>query len=126
MIDLKLIFGSEVADEIENILAILKPREREVFLIRQGFDRNGKPPSFREIAESYPVTGKRLQQIYSKAMRKLRGFARLGRFENIVLQVPLFSCDCGKWEGSRCIGVLCDKCGTWVVRKGEAQKPLID
>lgn len=122
--ELTKIFGQEVADEIEKRLAVLTPREREVFLARRGFDRNGKPPSYEYISEyslHLSVTRERVRQIYSKATRKLMGSSA----GNMALQLPLFSCECGKYEGRRYRGVICDKCGKELVRKGEMETLLV-
>jgi len=67
------------------------------------------------------LSRERIRQIYSKATRELLSSSA----SNLVLQVPLFGCECGKYEGLRCLGIICDKCGKDVVRKGELQTLLV-
>lgn len=130
--ELAKIFGQEVADEIEKRLAILSPREREVFLARRGFDKfGGNPPTYEYISRyrlrvgrfllKENLTRERIRQIYSKATQKLLSSSA----GNLVLQVPLFSCECGKYKGWRYRGIICDKCGKEIVRKGELQTLLV-
>ena len=124
--ELTKIFGQEVADEIEKRLAVLSPRERGVFLARRGFDRIGDPPSYENIGryrlkDGSALTRERIRQIYVKATRKLLSSSS----GNLVLQVPLFSCECGKYGGLRYLGIICDKCGGELMRKGELQTLLV-
>lgn len=122
--ELTEIFGQEVADEIEKRLAILSPKEREVFLARRCFDRYGDPPTYEYIGRyrlKTTLTRERIRQIYSKATRKLMSSSA----GNLVLQVPLFSCECGKYRYLRYLGIRCDKCGKELIRKGELQTLLV-
>lgn len=58
-------------DDIENVLMMLSPREREVLRMRYGFD-DGKSKTFDEIGAIYSVPPNRIRQIESRAMRRLR------------------------------------------------------
>jgi RNA polymerase primary sigma factor len=58
-------------DDIENVLLMLSPREREVLRMRYGFD-DGKSKTFDEIGAIYCVPSNRIRQIESRAMRRLR------------------------------------------------------
>lgn len=58
-------------DDIENVLLMLSPKEREVLRLRYGFD-DGRGKNFEEIAAIYCVPVNRIRQIEAKAIRKLR------------------------------------------------------
>lgn len=58
-------------DDIENVLLMLSPQEREVLRMRYGFD-DGKPKNFEEIGAIYCVPSNRIRQIEARAIRKLR------------------------------------------------------
>lgn len=58
-------------DDIENVLLMLSPREREVLRMRYGFD-DGKSKNFEEIGAIYCVPPNRIRQIEARAIRKLR------------------------------------------------------
>lgn len=58
-------------DDIENVLLMLSPKEREVLRLRYGFD-DGRGKNFEEIAAIYCVPPNRIRQIEAKAIRKLR------------------------------------------------------
>ena len=58
-------------DDIENVLLMLSPREREVLRMRYGFD-DGKSKNFEEIGAMYCVPPNRIRQIEARAIRKLR------------------------------------------------------
>lgn len=58
-------------DDIENVLLMLSPREREVLRMRYGFD-DGRSKTFDEIATIYCVPVSRVRQIEARAIRRLR------------------------------------------------------
>lgn len=58
-------------DDVENVLRMLRPREREVLRLRFGLDGLGTK-SFDEIGAIYSVPPNRIRQIESRAMRRLR------------------------------------------------------
>ncbi|CAN8064623.1 unnamed protein product, partial [Agarophyton chilense] len=58
-------------EDVENVLLMLSPREREVLRMRYGFD-DGRTKNFDEISKIYSVPVSRIRQIEARAMRKLR------------------------------------------------------
>lgn len=58
-------------DDIENVLLMLSPREREVLRMRYGFD-DGRTKNFDEIGAIYCVPPNRIRHIEARAIRKLR------------------------------------------------------
>jgi len=58
-------------DDLENVLLMLSPREREVLRMRYGFD-DGRSKTFDEIANIYCVPPSRIRQIEARAIRRLR------------------------------------------------------
>lgn len=58
-------------DDIESVLLMLSPREREVLRMRYGFD-DGRTKNFEEIGAIYCVPPNRIRQIEARAIRKLR------------------------------------------------------
>lgn len=58
-------------EDVENVLLMLSPREREVLRMRYGFD-DGHTKNFDEIGRMYSVPASRIRQIEARAMRKLR------------------------------------------------------
>ncbi|KAI0567406.1 RNA polymerase sigma-70 [Gracilaria domingensis] len=58
-------------EDVENVLLMLSPKEREVLRMRYGFD-DGRTKNFDEIGKMYSVPASRIRQIEARAMRKLR------------------------------------------------------
>ena len=58
-------------EQIQNTLAVLSPREREVLELRFGLI-DGKDHTLEEVGRYFHVTRERIRQIESKALRKLR------------------------------------------------------
>ena len=58
-------------EELDNLLAELKPREREVLIMRFGL-QDGHGKTLEEVGKYFNVTRERIRQIESKALRKLR------------------------------------------------------
>ena len=58
-------------DDIENVLSMLTPKEREVLRLRYGFD-DGCVKNHEEIGSIYCVPSNRIRQIESRALRKLK------------------------------------------------------
>jgi RNA polymerase primary sigma factor len=67
----ELVSARLMRDDVENVLLMLSPREREVLRMRYGFD-DGKSKTFDEIGAIYSVPPNRIRQIESRAMRRLR------------------------------------------------------
>ena len=57
--------------ELEEVLATLSPRERDVLRMRYGID-DGRRKSLEEIGKILKVKGERIRQIEAKALRNLR------------------------------------------------------
>lgn len=66
----------EQKDTVEKALALLSEKEAEVIKLRFGLE--GEEKTCRETAELMNLSGSRVQQIQTKAMRKMR-WTRLGR-----------------------------------------------
>ncbi len=60
-----------LSDRMEEVLAQLSPRERDVIELRYGIS-NGQIHTLNEIAQLYGLSRERVRQIQAKAMRKLR------------------------------------------------------
>ena len=58
-------------DTIMHVLGTLKPREKEVVILRFGLE-DGEPRTLEEIGQMYHLTRERIRQIEAKAIRKLR------------------------------------------------------
>ncbi len=71
------VFYSMFREELENVLADLKFRERKVLEMRFGLE-DGRSRTLEEVGKEFDVTRERIRQIESKALRKLRR-SRSGR-----------------------------------------------
>ena len=60
-----------LSDQMEEVLAQLSPRERDVIELRYGIN-TGQTHTLNEIAQLYGLSRERVRQIQAKAMRKLR------------------------------------------------------
>jgi len=58
-------------EQIEDVLAKLTPRERDVIRMRFGLD-DGSPRTLEEVGRHFKVTRERIRQIEAKALKKLR------------------------------------------------------
>ena len=67
----EIVSAGLLRDDIENVLLMLSPREREVLRMRYGFD-DGRTKNFEEIGAMYCVSPGRIRQIEARAIRKLR------------------------------------------------------
>lgn len=67
----EIVSAGLLRDDIENVLLMLSPREREVLRMRYGFD-DGRTKNFEEIGAIYCVSPGRIRQIEARAIRKLR------------------------------------------------------
>lgn len=50
----------------------LKPKEKEILILRYGFNNNQKPMTLQEIGEKYNLTRERVRQIIAKSLRLIR------------------------------------------------------
>ena len=67
---------SECRLKIETHLGQLNPRERKVLRLRFGLD-DGEFRTLKEIGKFFALTGERIRQIESKALKKLRVIAAM-------------------------------------------------
>jgi RNA polymerase primary sigma factor len=78
--------GVLLREELENVLATLAPRERDVLRLRFGLD-DGRAKTLEEVGAVFQVTRERIRQIEAKGLRKLRqpqrSFALLEHMEQV-------------------------------------------
>jgi RNA polymerase primary sigma factor len=60
-------------ERIDNLLEVMKEREREILDMRFGLNKN-KPQTLAEVAKKLGVSRERVRQIEEAALRKLRKF----------------------------------------------------
>ena len=78
-------YGKEVSGiilrkELEEVLAMLKPRECEIMRLRFGFD--GPSLTLEEVGQVFDVTRERIRQIEHKCIRKLRHPSKAKRIKD--------------------------------------------
>ena len=71
---LEVVTENGLHEQIEEVLARLKAREREVIELRFGF-RDGTKHTLEEIGQDLHVTRERVRQIEERALRKLRSYS---------------------------------------------------
>jgi RNA polymerase primary sigma factor len=59
-------------EQVQNALAGLSDREREVLTLRFGLGDDPKDQTLEEVSRHFNVTRERIRQIEAKALRKLR------------------------------------------------------
>eukprot|EP00184_Porphyridium_aerugineum_P006797 CAMPEP_0184706542 /NCGR_PEP_ID=MMETSP0313-20130426/36809_1 /TAXON_ID=2792 /ORGANISM="Porphyridium aerugineum, Strain SAG 1380-2" /LENGTH=522 /DNA_ID=CAMNT_0027168095 /DNA_START=625 /DNA_END=2193 /DNA_ORIENTATION=- len=67
----EMVMKQLMKDDLEAVLLMLTPREREIVRLRYGFD-DGNSRNYDEIGNLYCVPGNRIRQIEARALRKLR------------------------------------------------------
>jgi len=67
----ELVVRSLLKDDLEAVLLMLSPREREIVRLRYGLE-DGNSRNYEEIGSLYSVPGNRIKQIEARALRKLR------------------------------------------------------
>lgn len=70
-------------EEIEQMLQGLKPREREVIILRFGLE-SGHPLTLEEVGKRFKVTRERIRQIETAALRKLRNPSRSKKIRDFL------------------------------------------
>lgn len=70
-------------EEIDELLSTLSDREENVLRLRFGLD-DGKQRTLQEVGKIFGVTRERVRQIESKAIRKLKGSAKLKRLQDFI------------------------------------------
>ncbi len=73
----RAVMESMLPAQVNELLAILEPREREVLCLRYGLDR-GKPRTLEEVGERFGLTREGVRQVEVKAIAKLRRSASRG------------------------------------------------
>ncbi len=71
------VMESMLPAQVNELLAILEPREREVLCLRYGLDR-GKPRTLEEVGQRFGLTREGVRQVEVKAIAKLRRSASRG------------------------------------------------
>jgi len=70
-------------EQLDNVLAKLTDRERDVVRMRYGLD-DGSPRTLEEVGKVFGVTRERIRQIEAKALRKLRHPSRSKRLKDFL------------------------------------------
>ena len=65
------VFNCELKNRISHVFDILTVRERQIFLVRFGFDEND-PCTQEATGRKFGVNKQRIQQIESRAIEKIR------------------------------------------------------
>ena len=73
----RAVMESMLPAQVNDMLAMLEPREREVLCLRYGLDR-GKPRTLEEVGERFGLTREGVRQVEVKAIAKLRRSASRG------------------------------------------------
>lgn len=76
----EIIFSKELRQELDTVMATLRPKEQEILKLRFGWEDN-HPRTLEEIGTIYGVTRERIRQIEAKVVRKLRHPSRLRRLK---------------------------------------------
>lgn len=109
----------KVPDEVLRLLEALPNRLKLVVILRQGFDRQ-RPRTFAEVGRDFGLTRERMRQLYRAAINKL-----VKGGNELTVNIPLYSCECGKYQGLRYKGIWCDKCGTELTHRGYRKVDLL-
>ena len=73
-------------NNIMELLETLRPREKEVLILRYGLD-DGRPKTLEEVGERFGVTRERIRQIEAKALKKMRHPSRRRKLEDFNYDV---------------------------------------
>jgi RNA polymerase primary sigma factor len=66
---------------VNRMLEILEPREREIIRMRAGLDNHAKGMTLEEIGQQFGITKERVRQLNARAMKKLRSLAEKEDFD---------------------------------------------
>merc|ERR1712118_143200 len=64
-------YNERLSTDVKNMLNTLSERERKIITLRYGVLRN-RQMTLEQIGSEFSVTGERIRQIESRALRKLR------------------------------------------------------
>ncbi len=70
-----------LADQIDEILNDLSPKERKILALRNGLE-DGIYHTLEEVGQEFGVTRERIRQIEAKALEKIRAHGKSGRLKN--------------------------------------------
>ncbi len=70
--DRQCLEAAEARHEVQRLLQVLEPREREILLLRFGFGADSQPVSFQAIAQQIGLSKQRVASLYQEIMTKLR------------------------------------------------------
>ncbi len=66
---------------VNRLLELLEPREREIIRMRAGMDDHGSGMTLEQIGQQFDITKERVRQLHARAMKKLRSFAEKQHLE---------------------------------------------
>jgi RNA polymerase sigma factor (sigma-70 family) len=72
----ELVASQERAKQnVNRLLELLEPREREIIRMRAGMDDHGGGMTLEQIGQQFDITKERVRQLHARAMKKLRSLA---------------------------------------------------
>jgi len=78
----ELVASQERAKQnVNRLLELLEPREREIIRMRAGMDDHGSGMTLEQIGQQFDITKERVRQLHARAMKKLRSFAEAQHLE---------------------------------------------
>lgn len=77
----------QLADVYEELLFSLTPREEKILRMAYGLESSGRQYKLSEIAEYFSISKRRVNEIESKALRKLRHPSRRRFIEEYVRKI---------------------------------------
>jgi RNA polymerase primary sigma factor len=78
------VIAEDTRNEVLSVLNTLTPREKQVIVMRFGFD-DDEPKTLEEIGASFGVTRERIRQIETKALSKLRNPVRSAMIKKCIV-----------------------------------------
>ena len=70
--DRQCLEAAEARHEVQRLLQLLEPREREILMLRFGFGADSQPVSFQAIAQQIGLSKQRVASLYQEIIAKLR------------------------------------------------------
>jgi RNA polymerase sigma factor (sigma-70 family) len=61
--------------DVNRLLELLEPRERDIIRMRAGMDDHAKNMTLEEIGQRFGITKERVRQLHARSMKKLRSIA---------------------------------------------------
>lgn len=100
----ELVFRSDNKQQVREMLSVLTEREKYVIEERWGLN-TGKVKTLEEVGAELSVTRERIRQIETKALRKLRGFAKSSVTEYMGNNSASINVD-SMYSGKKLINIL--------------------